>query len=57
MAREDIARRERYVSEKEDRQKAVDVCQHLLLACDAAERINKLCAAEVERARLGAAEA
>ena len=57
VAREDIARRERYVSEKEERQKAVEMGQHLLLACAAADRINKLCAAEVERARLGAAEA
>lgn len=57
VAREDIARRERYVSEKEERQKAVEMGQHLLLACAAADRINKLCAAEVERARWGAAEA
>ena len=57
QTREDIALRERYSREVQERKDAVEMGQHLLLACAAADRINKLCAAEVERARLGAAEA
>ena len=57
VAREDIALRERYNREIKWRKDAVDVLKHLLAACVAAERINKLCAAEVARARLAAFEA
>ena len=56
-AREDIALRERYSREVQYRKDAVDVIKHLVEACGAAERLKRLCAAEVERARLIAFEA
>lgn len=56
-AREDIALRERYSREVQERKDVVDAIKRLVEACGAAERLKKLCAAEVERARLIAFEA
>ena len=56
-AREDIALRERYSREVQVRKDVVDTIKHLVEACGAAERLKKLCAAEVEKARLVAFEA
>lgn len=56
-AREDIALRERYSREVQVRKNVVDAIKHLVEACGAAERLKRLCAAEVERARLIAFEA
>ena len=57
QTREDIALRERYSREVQERKDAVDVIKHLVEACGTAERLKKLCAAEVERACLVAFEA
>ena len=57
QTREDIALRERYSREVQVRKDAVDVIKHLVEACGTAERLKKLCAAEVERACLVAFEA
>lgn len=56
-AREDIALRERYSREVQERKDVVDAIKHLVEACGAAERLKRLCAADVERARLIAFEA
>ncbi len=56
-AREDIALRERYSREVQERKDVVDAIKRLVEACGAAERLKRLCAAEVERARLIAFEA
>ena len=57
QTREDIALLERYYREVQERKEAADMIKHLVEACGTAERLKKLCAAEVERACLVAFEA